>query len=46
MANPFYSWQKLLSRFGAGGKDLAGEVGRDDFGGLNFEAPFSFNKVK
>jgi hypothetical protein len=38
MANPFYSWQKLLSRVELGEKDLIREVGRDDFGGLNFEA--------
>jgi hypothetical protein len=57
MANPFYSWQKLLSRVELGEKDLIREVGRDDFENLvtiNFqnleasilEASFFFQQSK
>jgi hypothetical protein len=34
MANPFYSWQKLLPKIELGEKDLIREVGRDDFENL------------
>jgi hypothetical protein len=34
MANPFYSWQKLLARVGLGRKDLIRGAGKDDFENL------------
>jgi hypothetical protein len=51
MGNPFYFWQKLLSRKRVGKEDLVREGGRNDFenlaktnfqnfGGPNFETSF------